>query len=249
MSGGPGTVGRLVLDSIDSTNAEAARRARAGEPGPLWILAHRQTAGRGRQGRRWVAPEGNLSATLLLRPDQPTRAIAQLSFAACLAVAEAMDAVLPAGSVALKWPNDALVNGRKAAGVLLDCAGRGTHPDWVAIGVGINLTRMPDDAAPGSAPPTCLTAEGAAASTPEEALDRLAPRMEFWCGVHADQGFAPLRAAWLARAAGLGRRIEARLPDRVLTGIFEDVDTEGALVLRGPTGAQRIAAADLIFPA
>jgi len=248
MSPWPAGVGRLILDEIDSTNAEAARRAAEGETGPVWILARRQIAGRGRQGRAWIAPPGNLSATLLLRPDCTAPAGAQLSFAACLAVADLIGAALPNADIGLKWPNDALVNGRKAAGVLLESAGRGGVPDWLAIGIGVNLIAVPEGIADPVHPPTSLVAEGARAMPPEDALDRLAPAFEHWRALHAAEGFAPLRAAWLARAIGLGARIEARLPDRTLTGIYEDVDADGALVLRGPTGRRRIAAADLVFP-
>lgn len=248
MSGWPEGVGRVVLEEIDSTNAEAARRAAAGAPGPEWIMARRQTAGRGRQGKPWVAPEGNLNATLLVRPHCETRRAAQLSFAACLAVADLFAEAAPTADIRLKWPNDALINGRKAAGVLLESAGRGLVPDWMAIGIGINLVAVPEGALPGCVPATSLVAEGGRPLTPEQALDRLAPRFEHWRTAHAVDGFQALRAAWLARATGLGQRIEARLPDRVVHGIYEDVDADGNLVLNGPTGRQRISAADLVIP-
>ena len=248
MIGWPAGVGLAVLDEVDSTNAEAARRARAGEPGPVWIMARRQIAGKGRQGRPWVSPEGNLSATLLMRPDMEPARAAQLSFAACLAVADLFAGAAPTAAVRLKWPNDALLNGRKAAGVLLESAGGGPRPDWLAIGIGVNLARVPDDSMRGPVPPTSLAAEGGTPLGPEAALARLAPAFERWRTRHAEDGFQALRAAWLARATGLGQRIEARLPQGVITGVFEDVDEQGHLVLRRPTGRQRIAAADLVFP-
>ena len=244
MTGWPEGVGLEVLETVDSTNAQAARRARGAWSGaPCWLMARRQTAGRGRQGRPWSSPDGNLFATLLIRPEMEPARAAQLSFAACLAVADLFAGAAPTAAIRLKWPNDALLNGRKAAGVLLESGG-----DWLAIGIGVNLTRVPEDALPGTLSPTSLVAEGGRPLDPEAALARLAPAFEHWRRRHAEEGFQALRMAWLARATGLGQRIEARLAQGVITGVFEDVDDRGHLVLRGPAGRQRIAAADLVFP-
>lgn len=248
MNAWPPGLGLSVLDTVDSTNAEAVRRAAAGERGPLWIMARCQSAGRGRQGRSWDSPEGNLSATLLMRPEMDPARAAELTFAACLAVADLFTGAAPTAAVRLKWPNDALINGRKAAGVLIESAGSAKRLDWLAIGVGVNLTRMPDAALAGSVAPTSLVAEGGRALSPEQALARLAPAFEHWRTRHAADGFQALRTAWLARAIGVGQRIEARLPGGVVIGTFEDVDERGHLVLRGSSGRQRIAAADLVLP-
>jgi len=120
----------LELQEVDSTNEEARRRAAAGEPGPLWILAAEQTKGRGRRGRIWEAPPGNLSATLLIRPNRPAGECAQLSFVAALAAAEMLAALVP--DVTLKWPNDVLASGQKIAGILLEAetAADGKGPGW-----------------------------------------------------------------------------------------------------------------------
>ena len=244
--GWPPGWGRVVLDEIDSTNEEARRRAGAGAGTPLWIAARRQTAGRGRRGRIWVGPEGNLCATALLRPRLTPREAALLSFAACLAVAETLEAVAPMAQVALKWPNDALLNGRKAAGVLLESAGRGAALDWLAVGVGLNLARHPEPA-PEAWPPTSVLAETGAAPSPDFALERLAAAFALWAGRLETEGFAPLRVAWLARAARLGQKIVARLPEERVEGVFSDLDAGGALVLTGPTGLRRVHAADVFF--
>lgn len=241
---------RLVLEETDSTNAEARRRAGAGEPGPLWILAHRQSAGRGRQGRAWASPPGNLMATLLIRPALPPAAAAQLSFAACLAVADLLQSLAPGSRVTLKWPNDPLLNGRKVAGVLLESEGIGARLAWLALGIGVNLAAHPpaDAMRPGGRAPTSLPAEGGRLLAPEAALDRLVPRLAHWVALHAAEGFAPLRDAWLARAEGLGRPIEARQGATTHMGIYEDVDEQGRLVLRERAGVRRIASADLHVP-
>ena len=244
--GWPPGWGRVVLEETDSTNEEARRRAEAGAEGPLWIMARRQTAGRGRRGRAWAAAEGNLSATALLRPRLVPRAAALLSFAACLAVAETLETLAPQAHVALKWPNDALLNGRKAAGVLLECAGRGAELDWLAVGVGLNLARHPEPE-PEAWPPTSLLAETGAAPPPEAALERLAASFALWAGRLEGEGFAPLRTAWLARAARLGEKVVARLPGERVEGVFSDLDAGGALVLTGPGGMRRVHAADVFF--
>jgi BirA family biotin operon repressor/biotin-[acetyl-CoA-carboxylase] ligase len=178
------------------------------------------------------------------RDDAPGE-LAKLSFHASLAVAELFAHFAPGAEVSTKWPNDALLNGRKAAGILLENFGAGGgHKANLAIGIGINLAHHPDPAE-ARWPPTSLAAETGTAPGIEAALEVLADRMDHWLGV-AD--FEAVRRAWLARATHLGQAIEARLPDRSLTGIFEDVDADGALVIRAGGGFQRIAAADIHFP-
>jgi len=243
MAAWPDGYDRLILDEVDSTNAEARRRL--GAPRPLWIAARRQTAGRGRQGRAWTSPEGNLAATLLLERDEAPGELAKLTFHASLAVADMFAHFAPGAEVATKWPNDALLNGRKAAGILLENFGAGGgHKANLAIGIGINLAHHPDSSET-RWPPTSIAAETGVAPDMEAALGVLADRMAYWL---SSGDFQAVRTAWLARATHLGDRIEARLPDRSLTGIFEDVDADGALVLRTGGGVQRIAAADMHFP-
>lgn len=243
----PAGVGLRIHDSLDSTNAEAARLAGAGEPGPLWILARTQTAGRGRRGRGWVSPPGNLMATLLLRPQRPPGEAAQLSFLAALAVADLLDPELARGALALKWPNDVLVAGRKIAGILLEsAAGAEGRLAWLAVGIGVNLAHHPQD--PDLAyPATSLPAATGRSLAPEDALTRLAAafagRQALWEG----QGFAPVRAAWLARAAGLGQPITVRLPGETLSGGFAGLSPDGALLLAEPGGLTRKVAAGEVF--
>jgi BirA family biotin operon repressor/biotin-[acetyl-CoA-carboxylase] ligase len=243
MAGWPQGYDRVVLDEIDSTNEEARRRI--GAPRPLWIAARRQTAGRGRQGRAWAAPEGNLAATLLIERNDPPAELAKLSFHAALAVADLFGHFAPEAAVTTKWPNDALLNGRKAAGILLENFGAGAgHKANLAMGIGINLAHHPDPAET-RWPPTSLKAETGSAPDFGAALEVLAGRLAHWL---AAVDFAVIREAWLARATHLGQTIEARLPDRIVTGVFQDVDRDGALVLATETGVQRIAAADIHFP-
>ncbi|HMM14180.1 MAG TPA: biotin--[acetyl-CoA-carboxylase] ligase [Parvibaculum sp.] len=235
---------------IDSTNEEARRLGDAGVPGPIWITAERQTAGRGRRGREWVSPSGNFMGTLFLRPQVGPRKAAELSFVAALAVHDAVDALLPPPlrpGLKLKWPNDLLHDGRKLAGILLESSGiAGSELAWLAIGIGINLARHPDNV---EYPATSLAALGLPDVTPERALEFLAAafdrRLRQWNEV---QGFAAIREAWLARAAGLGGPITVRLVDETFEGIFVGLAPDGALDVRLPSGEiRKIAAGDVFF--
>ncbi len=236
---------RLVeLAEVDSTNEEARRRAAAGEPGPLWIAAARQTKGRGRRGREWVAPPGNLSATLLLRPGRTAADCAQLSFVAALAAADMLARQLPA--ITLKWPNDVLASGKKIAGILLETetAADGTAA-WLAIGIGVNLKAFPAET---DLPATAVAAEpGAAAPSPQDALLDLADAFAKWYEAWREVGFQPIRDGWLARAHGLGQRIRVRLAREEVTGVFRDIDDAGALVLGLPGGVTRNISAGEVF--
>jgi BirA family transcriptional regulator, biotin operon repressor / biotin---[acetyl-CoA-carboxylase] ligase len=230
------------LEEIDSTNAEARRRAVAGESGPLWIAAARQTAGRGRRGRVWQTLAGNLSATLLLRPAAPPDAAAQLSFAAALAAADMAQHFAPGAAVTVKWPNDVLADGRKLAGILLESGNEDGF--WLAIGIGVNLAHFPPDT---EFPATSLATLGGSVPAPEQALIVLADRFAHWHAVWRTSGFEVLRDAWLARADRLGARIRARLPREEQCGVFEGIDASGALLLNQGHGRVRTIAAAEIF--
>lgn len=241
----PENYGRRVLAEVDSTNAEAAR-LETDLSGPEWILALNQTAARGRRGRKWVFPAGNFAATLVLFPDEPPEKIALRSFAAALALYDAMVAITgTSAGLALKWPNDVLLNGGKMAGILLERLPKG----GLAIGIGVNLIAAPDkgQVEARAAWPVSVLGEVGIRITPEQMLDALATSYDIWERSLVENGFAPMRDAWLARAARLGDTITARLPARDVTGVFETVDLDGHLVLNTPKGREVIAAADVFF--
>ena len=234
-----------AFDEIDSTNAEALRRMRQGERGPLWITAGRQSAGRGRRGRSWTSLTGNLHASLLLTDPGPAEAWPQLSFVAALA---AHDAVVDVAAelkplLELKWPNDLLLSGAKFAGILTEGEGR-DEQGAVAIGIGINCAAHPTDT---PYPATDLAAGGAhvAPAALFAALSlKMLGRLAQW---NRGEGFATIRADWLARAAGLGQRIRIALADREVVGRFEGLDDAGCLILTEPSGTSTVVAAgDLI---
>jgi BirA family biotin operon repressor/biotin-[acetyl-CoA-carboxylase] ligase len=235
-----------ALDEVDSTNAEARRRAEAGERGPLWITALRQTAGRGRRGRSWETGGGNLAATFLTRSERPPGEAAQISFVAALAVFDLAAACVPAALVSLKWPNDPLIAGRKAAGILVESGPHGAGGLWLAVGCGVNLATPPETA---ERPATAFAEHmRGPPPAPLEALRTLAERFEFWRGLWERLGFAPVAEAWTARAHGLGQPCTARLPAETIAGVAEGLDTDGALRLRVASGAvRRITAGDVFF--
>lgn len=235
-----------AYDELDSTNAEARRRAEAGEAGPVWITAAIQTAGRGRRGRAWSTERGNLAATLLMVTDAPPVEAAQVSFVAALAAAELADACLGPDVARLKWPNDVLIHGKKAVGILVESGARPDGRLWLAVGVGVNLAHAPQDV---ERPATAFAEQmGGQPPAPLAALEVLAARFEVWRQAWATQGFAPIAQAWTARALGLGQPCEARLPNRTLKGVAEGLDLDGALRLRLDDGSlERITAGDVFF--
>ena len=235
---------RRVYDSLDSTLNEAARLVPT-LAGPTWILALEQTAARGRRGRAWSTPRGNFAATLVMaRPEDPGTT-ALRSFVTSLALYEALVAVTGRpGDFALKWPNDVLLKGGKLAGILLESLG--AH---LVIGIGVNLAHAPPAGAlePGALRPVTLAGEGATRIAPEDFLDTLAAAYALREAQFRAHGFAPIRRTWLEHAARRGERIRARTMRDEITGIFEDVDARGHLILRTEQGRVPIAAADVFF--
>lgn len=218
----------LRFATLGSTNAEALTRARAGERGPLWIVAAAQTAGRGRRGAAWMSSPGNLTATLLLTEPSPPATAPQLSFVAALALHDAVAACAPqvGPSLKLKWPNDLLLGSAKLAGILIE--GESDPAFAVAVGIGVNCAHHPDGTA---YPATDLAAAGALVA-PDALLAELAAamtrRLAQW---GQGEGFASIRTDWLKRAAGLGSDIRVRLPEREFSGRFEGLDETGRLLV------------------
>jgi BirA family biotin operon repressor/biotin-[acetyl-CoA-carboxylase] ligase len=241
----------VAFAEIDSTNAEARRRAEAGASEPLWITARRQTAGRGRRGRAWSTEAGNLAATLLLITDKPAAEAAQTAFVAALAIADLLEAYAPPSLVSIKWPNDVLIDGLKASGVLIESGSRSDGTLWLAIGCGINLTHAPSDLnRPATKLADHLSGDVARAPKPEEAMAVFAPafarRLDQWRG----EGFASIARDWTAKALGLGQACTARLGSETVEGVAEGLDADGALRLRLASGdLRRITAGDVFFAA
>lgn len=236
-----------MFDEIDSTILEARRRAESGDVGPVWLLARRQTAGRGRRGRAWESIHGNLFATYLGPISAPPARIALLGFAVGLAIAEACDAVIGAGRARLKWPNDVFIDGAKVSGLMLDSGALGGGDHWAAIGFGVNLADAPAGL---DQPATSLRAHlppDALAPEPAAFLNMLRPRLEAWADCLARDGFALVRRAWLQRAHGLGERARVVLGQSELTGVIAGLSESGELELDTPEGRRLIAAGDILL--
>lgn len=232
---------RLVhLAETQSTNAEAMRLALAGETGPLWVLADRQTGGRGRSGRTWVSEPGNLFASLLISTSCAAARAGQLSLVAGVAV---IDAIREAGAISagtplrLKWPNDILIGGAKAGGILVESSARAATPGLLAVvGVGLNLASDP----PGlGRDATNLAAHGLALS-PARALCFLAGAMDAWLKTwNEGEGFARIREAWLERAGTLGEPLTVHAGESIVEGRFAGLDPEGALLIAVEGGGEQ----------
>jgi len=235
----PSGAGQEIFETLDSTSAEARRRADAGDAGPVWIIALTQTAGYGRRGRSWEQQAGDFAGTLLFKPDGDAGALGQLSFVVSLALAATLDEYLPEDRIALKWPNDVLIDGGKAAGILLE-----NLDGKLAIGAGVNIVTAPE-----AMPYRVARLVDHVGQPP--APPALGARLDhhFWNFYREwrDHGFAGIRASWLARAAGIGDEIIVRLPHDAYEGVFETIDETGALILRSGEGRRTIAAGDVFF--
>lgn len=227
-------------ETIGSTNAEALERARAGDPGRLWLVTDHQTAGRGRRSRAWSTPRGNLASSILLVVAEGPAVAATLGFVAGLALVSALGiAGVAAKRLGLKWPNDVLLDGRKLAGILLEAEPR-EDGFAVAVGIGVNVAAAPE----GMPYPVASLATVA----PQVDATRLfALLADAWAEVeriwNRGRGFDVVRKAWLAQAAGLGHPVTVSTGDVVITGTFETIDSDGRLILRSDGGERRVVSA------
>lgn len=233
-----------VFDEIDSTNSEAMRRALSGETGPVWLRAGVQTRGRGRSGRSWVSPRGNLYATLLFAPQCTPGTVHQLSLLAGIAV---YDAIGSAGAappaLRLKWPNDVLIGSAKVAGVLAESiVGQGGAP-MALLGIGINLASSPT----GSGQATTHVSAHGINLEPKATLEILDATVCRWLAVwDRGNGFATIRSAWLERAGPEGETLAISAGSGRVEGRFAGLDADGSLLLRDDAGrAQRFTFGDV----
>ncbi|MHA1158240.1 MAG: biotin--[acetyl-CoA-carboxylase] ligase [Alphaproteobacteria bacterium] len=238
-----------IYDRLLSTSTTAAERLAAGDPGGLWVVAAVQDGGRGRRGRAWSTERGNLAASLALVDPAPRDRAATLSFVAALALHQAIVACGgPAlgERLALKWPNDVLLDGFKIAGILVEGHALKDDVFGVVTGFGVNCVRHPGIEGP--FPSASLRDRGVPVDATRllaALADSFAGELERW---NRGAGFAVTRRAWLARASGLGDPVTVRMGEREIHGRFEALDDSGQLVLRNDDGRrQLITAGDVFF--
>jgi BirA family biotin operon repressor/biotin-[acetyl-CoA-carboxylase] ligase len=241
---------RLVrMETVDSTNAEARRRALAGEPGPLWIWSQRQSQGRGRGGREWISRHGNLFASLLIGVNCPLRIAGQLALLAGIITFDTIAKLIAyegRSEILLKWPNDILLAGEKVAGMLLEnVGGANDSRSIVVIGTGINLASHPENL---PQPAVSLATYGMTV-TPADALETLAATTHEWLGRWGEGScFPTIRRAWLDRAGPTGRPLTVRVGSQEAEGVYGGLDSDGALRLLMPDGGEyRVTAGDVFF--
>jgi BirA family biotin operon repressor/biotin-[acetyl-CoA-carboxylase] ligase len=247
LSTAPGETFRFAcFDVVGSTNDEAMGLARAGDPGGVWIVAREQTHGRGRLGRTWSSPAGNLYASLLLVDPSPRPSAPELGFVAGTALASALGTILSGDRrLAIKWPNDVLFDGVKLGGILLESAELSDGGFACVAGFGVNCASHPSNLLYDA---TDLTEITGAAVAPERVLDHLAramaARLEAW---NRGAGFAAIRGEWLSLAGGLGSVIGVAAPSGTVEGRFETIDSTGRLLLLTPAGRVTIEAGDVFL--
>ncbi len=234
-----------IHEALPSTQDPLTRLAAAGEPEGLAYLARRQTAGRGTQGRAWEGPVGNLHLSVLLRPDEPVRLAPQWSLLAAVAVADALLPLLPdPAALRLKWPNDLLLNGAKAVGILTESA-----PDaqgriaWIVFGIGVNLAHAPS--VPGRVTAS-LAGLGIAPPAPEDVAASLLAALDRRRRQRDAEGFGPIRDAWLARGPAIDAPLVIRRQGVEIPGRFAGLADDGSLRLTIDGRVQTLVAGEIV---
>jgi len=234
---------RIVgYDSVSSTNDEADSLAQNGAPDRTLVWARSQRSGRGRLGRTWASPEGNLYTTALLDPGLPLGRLQELSFVASLAVHDTVSGLLPDVDLVLKWPNDVLLGGAKISGILTETRVRGDHV-VALLGVGINLAHAPEGA---RYPTTALADHLVVPLAVEGLLDlyltALSARYTLWCS----EGFAPIRTAWSERSRWIGQRVSVENGEQKIIGRYDGVEADGTMIVTGDSGEKhKVSAGDV----
>ena len=245
----PSVYNLIKLDKVNSTNTEAKIYAQKGEeigPHGTLIWALQQTQGRGRLGKHWDSPLGNLYSSLILRPDISLKNAAQIGFVAALAIYDALGNIGPPGhQIHCKWPNDILLNGKKVAGILLESESQMDEKllDWLILGVGINVEYHPNNTALAS---TSIRGEGWTNSV-EETLQAFCRSFLSWSNRWIEDGFEEIRKNWLWRSIGKGEKLKVNINGKTETGIFHDLADDGALLLSKNSEVLRVTAGEVFF--
>lgn len=242
----PGGYDLVTRQCVTSTNHALRELANEGAPEGTMLVAEQQSAGRGRYGRSWHSPPGNLYLSLLLRPDcAPIQAL-QLGFVAGVSLGDAISNLVPASvQVQHKWPNDILLDDNKLAGILLESGTTGSAKlDWLVIGMGVNVASAPADTA---FPATALADHGCTLGA-GDLVAPIAHALSRWIARWRDDGFAPVRAAWYERAYRRGQPVQVRFEDGAKSGLFVGLAEDGAMLLQTADGARESLSYGAVFP-
>jgi len=233
------------FQSIGSTNDAAMAHLRSGGAGDHWFVADEQTGGRGRLGRSWSSPKGNLYASLALRDPCPMALGFQLGFVAALAIYDALQASgAEPNDLSLKWPNDVLLKGAKISGILVEGGALHDGSFGVVIGCGVNIVSHPSDT---PYPATDLANDGISCAVADifialsSAFGRLLDVFD------RGKGFDEIRNRWIRHARGIGHVIRVSQKDQVMEGIFHGLDHEGRLLLDRNGELIPVMAGDVFF--
>ncbi len=240
----------LSYDVLDSTNEEAKRLAGGGASHGAVIWAKRQTVGKGRMGREWASPEGNLYVSVLLCPPCQLQECSQLSFVAAVAALHTVEPIISdGGAVECKWPNDILHDGKKLGGILLESFTTldeyGKDKQWVVVGIGLNIDSFPEHT---PFPATCLRASGVEIISAKIVLSRFVYNFIHTYDSWQKNGFDTIRAQWTESAYRLGHPTEVAMGDTHFSGTFQGIDTQGRMLLQLSSGEiKTITAGDVLF--
>lgn len=234
------------FDATSSTNDRARELAEEGADHGEVVIAESQTGGRGRRGRVWVsAPGRNVYFTVVLRPELPPARAAELTLVAAVATC---DALRQAGVQAtIKWPNDVLVGERKITGILTELASEPDRIRWAVVGIGVNVNMSAAEFPPElRETATSILIERGTPAPRALFVAACLTALEGWLDRLAEDGFAPVRLAWRERTSTLGREVVVQTGGRDVVGLAEDIDLDGALLVRTGAGIERILTGDVV---
>lgn len=238
----------FLFDTIDSTNDEAKRLIKSGGYEQAVVFSKEQQQGRGRYGKDWYSPEGNLYLSIIIKPTKRLDMLAQASFVAAVALRETLLPFLPEDvNVEYKWPNDVLINGKKVAGILLETVAVANDDvvDRLIVGVGVNVEHFPKEEM--RFPATSIVDSGGKQVVLEELLTTFVWHFQEKLDVWQQSGFEGIRKTWRRHARGIGKEVDVHLADETFSGVFQDLDENGALCLKMQNGKERLVEAGEVF--
>lgn len=243
----PSGAALISFDMLDSTSLEAKRQIDQGVASSRWIMAGQQMKGYGRRGSAWRQSSGDVAASFIFPAPAQASSAGQLSYAAALSVVDAVRRFTAHADLSVKWPNDVLMDGAKLSGIMLELIKNPMGEALIVLGVGVNIVSKPSDVAYPTARLLDADLVSAAPPSPRQFVEALDEAFDHWRGLWERDGFEALRGPWTALAAGLGREMTARLPDREICGVFKGLAPDGALILETPDGPQTLTAGEVFF--